>query len=441
MSKEPDAAVRAASPPSAAAADSSALSEWREHWPMVIAAMAGLSFATVAVYSMGLFMEPLSHEFGWTRAQMSLGLSIVALFAVPLSPFAGALIDRWGSRRLGIPGIILSAIAFAGFSLATGSLTQWYVLWVCYAIVAIAIKTTVWTAAVSSVFQSSRALALAVVLSGAAISQTITPLIAQWLIDGYGWRQAFLWMGLGWGSVVLILLLPFFFDARDHERRTPSASNNRAALSGLTLAEGIRDPALLRIAAALFITSFLGVAVTVHKVPILTQTGLTREVAAQIAASAGIAGITGKLLTGWMMDRWQSGWIGGICLSLPALACLLLLDPIRTPTLIVASMMIFGYSAGAYLQICTYLTTRYGGLRHFGKIFGIMAGLMALATGVGPIVAGALYDHFGNYTVLLLAGIPIGLLSGWLVAGLGPYPTWQPVDIAGCRAVSKPRPD
>ena len=395
---------------------------------MVASAMAGLSFATVAVYSMGLFMEPLSREFGWSRAQMSLGLSIVALFAVPLSPFAGALIDRWGSRRLGIPGVILSALAFAAFSLASGSLKQWYALWVGYAVVAIAIKTTVWTAAVSSVFQSSRGLALAVVLSGAALSQTLTPLTAQWLIDGYGWRHAFLWMGLGWGAFVLVLLLPFFFDARDHERRqaaSAQASGARPVLTGLTLAEGIRSPALLRIAAALFITSALGVAVTVHKVPILTQTGLSRESAAHIAALAGIAGITGKLLTGWMMDRWQSGWIGGVSVSLPALACLMLLDAIRTPTLIVVAMMIFGYSAGAYLQVCTYLTTRYGGLRHFGKIFGIMAGLMALATGIGPIVAGMVYDHFGNYTALMLAGIPMALLSGWLVGGLGPYPTWQ----------------
>jgi hypothetical protein len=69
---------------------------------------------------------------------------------------------------------------------------------------------------------------------------------------------------------------------------------------------------------------------------------------------------------------------------------------------------------------------------------------MALATGIGPITAGAVYDHFGNYTALLLAGIPIGLISGWLVAGLGPYPTWQPIDIAAgqaCRAVSKARHD
>jgi hypothetical protein len=64
-------------------------------------------------------------------------------------------------------------------------------------------------------------------------------------------------------------------------------------------------------------------------------------------------------------------------------------------------------------------------LRHFGKIFGIMAGLMALASGTGPILAGLVYDYFGSYTGLLLAGIPMGLFSGWLVGGLGPYPTWQ----------------
>jgi MFS family permease len=408
--------------------ESPALAEWRAHWPVVAAAMAGLSFSTVAVYSMGLFMEPLSREFGWSRAQMSFALSIIALFAVPLSPFAGALVDRWGSRRLGIPGIVLSALAFSAFSLATGSLKQWYALWVCYGFVAIAIKTTVWTAAVSSLFQSSRGLALAVVLCGAAVSQTITPLIAQWLIDGYGWRHAFLWMGLGWGGFVLALLVPFFFDAHDHEREIAASaqgSSVRPVLAGLTLAEGIRNPAILRIAAALFIMSALGLAITVHKVPILTETGLSRASAAQIAASAGIAGIAGKLLTGWLMDRWQSRWIGGVCLALPALVCLLLLDAIRTPTLVVVAMVVFGYSAGAYLQVCAYLTTRYGGLRHFGKIFGIMVGLMALATGVGPIVAGVVYDHFGSYGPLLLGGIPMGILSGWLVGGLGPYPTWE----------------
>jgi len=66
------------------------------------------------------------------------------------------------------------------------------------------------------------------------------------------------------------------------------------------------------------------------------------------------------------------------------------------------------------------MTTRYAGMRHFGKIFGSMAALMVRATGIGPIVAGMVYDSFGNYTALLLSGIPMGLLCGWLIGGLGP---------------------
>jgi predicted MFS family arabinose efflux permease len=236
-----------------------------------------------------------------------------------------------------------------------------------------------------------------------------------------------------------VLLVPFFFDARDRERqRSTLRADSQPVLVGLTLAQGIRDPALLRIAAALFIMTFIGVAITVHKVPILTATGLSRESAAQLAASAGVAGVLGKLVTGWMMDRWRSRWIGGVCLALPALACLLLLDSIHTPTLIVLAMVIFGYSAGAYLQICTYLTTRYAGLRHFGKIFGVMAGLMALATGIGPIVAGMVFDHSGSYSTLLLAGIPMGLVSGWLIGGLGPYPDWR--NPLSYRVNTSPRP-
>jgi MFS family permease len=394
---------------------------------MVVAAMFGLSFATISLASMGLFIEPLSHEFGWSRAEITAGLSLVALFAVPLSPPVGALIDRWGSRRLAIPGVILTACAFAAFSLANGSVRQWIFLWVCYGIVAVAIKTTVWTAAVSSVFKSSRGLALAVVLSGAAISQTLAPLTAQWLIDTYGWRPAYQWMGFGYGAFVLVLLLFFFFDARDHARREPPGTRAVASpiLLGLTLREGLRDPILLRIAAALTICTFLGVAITVHKVPILGEIGISRQSAAQLAAAAGVAGLAGKLLTGWMMDRWRTSWISGISLSLPALACLVLLEPFRFEAAIVVAMVIFGYAAGATLQVCTLLTTRYGGLRHFGKIFGVMAGLMALASALGPVAAGAVFDRFGSYVPVLLAGMPIALCGGLLVSRLGPEPDWS----------------
>ena len=408
----------------------SAAAEWRAHWPTVVAAMAGLSFASMSIYSIGLFIEPLMHEFHWTSAQVVAGLSAVALLAVPLSPFVGGMIDRWGSRRLAIPGVTLAACGFAAFGFANGSPTQWMVLWVVYACFALLVKATVWTAAVASVFNAGRGLALAVALSGAALAQAIGPLSAQWLIDSHGWRHAFVWMGLGWGGVVLLLVLPFFFDAHDHLRRASGATKSPGVpptLTGLTLREAMRNPPIVRIAMALSLATFLGVGVTVHKVPILSEVGISRHSAAEIAASAGIAGICGKLLTGWLLDRWRTGWISGICMALPAIAFALLLDPIRTPTLAVCSMIIFGYSGGAYLQICTYLTSRYGGVRHFGKIFGVMASLMALGSALGPLAAGVIFDHFGNYWWVLVGGVPLGLCCGLLVAGLGPYPDWNAV--------------
>lgn len=419
-------------------ADRSASDEWRMHWPLVIAAMAGLSFTAIASSSIGLFMEPLGREFGWSRAEISLGLSVYALVAVPLSPFVGALIDRWGSRRLAIPGMIFSASAFAAFSLTNGSLTLWFGQWLLYSLAALAIRMTVWSAAVSSVFSVGRGLALAVTLSGSAITLSLAPITAQWLIDSYGWRSAYFWLGAGWGAFALALLVPFFFDARDRHRRSrPLSSDERGAsliLPGLTMRDAARSAALIKLALATLLTILMLTAITVHLVPILNEKGISRETAALMAGSAGIASICGKLFTGWALDRWSGGWIGAISLALPAIPCLmLLLEPGNHFFLALLAGLILGYSGGAFVQVCTYFTSRYGGMRNFGKIFGVMASLIAVGTGVGPVVAGLIYDQFGSYWLLLISTIPVAFVSGILLMRLGPYPNWEPAQAAPAR--------
>ena len=78
-----------------------ALAEWKRHWPLAFVSTAGLTFSPIAVYSLGLVMEPLQQEFGWDRASISLGLTIYTMSAVLLGPAIGALIDRFGSRKIG----------------------------------------------------------------------------------------------------------------------------------------------------------------------------------------------------------------------------------------------------------------------------------------------------------------------------------------------------
>jgi len=390
--------------------------------------MVGLSFSSLAPTSLGLFMEPLSEEFGWKRAQISLGLTLYALFAVPFSPLIGALIDRRGSRAIGIAGIILASCAFAAFSLANGSIAQWIGLWLFYATVALAIKSTVWTAAVSGLFSASRGLALAVVFCGTAISQTASPLLARWLIDEYSWRSAYVWLGVGWGGVALVLVVLFLIDPRHASGKNPQPPASgflQPRLSGLSFREALRSTPLRKIAGATLLSSVLLGALIVHQVPILTERGLSREDAAMLAAAAGFASLFGKLCTGYLFDRSQSAWIGFCSLSLPAIGCVLLLQTDAPLMLIVGGMVLLGYTAGAYLQLCTYLTTRYGGLLHFGKIFGVMASLLAFGTGVGPVIGGLVFDYFGSYAPLLTLGILAGLSAGILVSRLGPYPTFE----------------
>lgn len=402
--------------------------EWRRYWPLVVAAMAGLSMSAIAGPSIGLFMEPLQREFGWSRAQISIGLSIYGLVAFPLSPVGGMLIDRWGARRMAIPGTILTSAAIASFSFANGSATQWVALWLFYAFVALGVKATVWSAAVTSTFTGSRGLALGVTLSGNAIAQMLVPVLSQHLIENYGWRSAYQWIGLGWGAVVLALLVPFFFDGHDKRRRDnvghAAAALERAGLPGLSLAQAIRNPVLIRIAIVTLIGMATSAALMIHLVPILNERGIDRETAALIAGLSGGMGIVGKLATGWLYDRGSFRWLSPLNLWMSVLTCAVLVFAPRSIPLIVIAAAIIGYSSGALLQMSAYLTGRYCGLRSFGTIFGVMTSGIAVGIGLGPLIAGLIYDSAGSYTPLLIGVVPFMVISGFLLMGLGPYPEW-----------------
>lgn len=162
---------------------------------------------------------------------------------MPITPLIGTIIDRWGTRRIAIGGTILSALAFAGFGLADGSITQWLLLWSLYAVVLLGVQATVWSAAVSGVFSASRGLALGVTISGAALAQIAVPPLAYWLIERIGWRLAYAVIGIGWGAAVLLLVLPFLFDAHDHRRAKGASRQDTSAaqLPGITIRQALRS--------------------------------------------------------------------------------------------------------------------------------------------------------------------------------------------------------
>ncbi|MCB2061619.1 MAG: MFS transporter, partial [Novosphingobium sp.] len=196
---------------------------------------------------------------------------------------------------------------------------------------------------------------------------------------------------------------------------------------GLTVKEAMRSLTMNRIALAIFIQSTMGVSIMVHLVPLLTDRGISSVEAVGLAALLGFASIAGKLMTGFLVDRLAGSVLPVTVFSLPGAAYVIFLTAETSIPILSIAVVLVGYASGASLQMATYLTTRYAGLRNFGTIFGIISSLMALSAGIGPILAGAVYDLTGHYTYLLMTGIPAAVVAGLCVVGLGPYPEFAPV--------------
>lgn len=410
-----------------------AAQEWRQGWTLVLAASLGFSFFSILLAGVSLFFEPLGKEFGWSRTLLSSGPSIATITTALLGPLLGALVDRFGTRRIVLPGLLLVMASVASFSTLNGSERQWLVLWGLFGFVAVTIKSTPWTAAVVGVFEKSRGLAMGLTLAGTAVAGAIVPPLGNWLIGEFGWRMAFVWLALGWGGTTFVVCLFLFFDIHDHAKRAGKAERERAAaenlkLPGLTIPQAWRDWTLWKLAVSNFIVMLLTMGLAIHLFPILTEAGVARATAAWLTGLAGLAGIVGKLVTGVLLDRYKPNWVGGITLGVAAVAFALLMEGIRSPALIVIALLVNGYAAGTKTHITGYLTASYGGMKNFGAIYGVMSSLMALASGLGPALAGWVYDEMGGYGPFLLAGAIGSALGGLIVVTLPAYPKFTEVE-------------
>ncbi len=400
--------------------------EWRHFWYLPLLAALGYATSTLYVYSFGPFIAPIEAEFGWSRAQISLAVTITSGFAGLTSIPVGILIDRIGPRKVGVIGIGAVCCAIALLGTATGTELNWYGLWSLMALSTMLIQAMVWTGAVNSRFVASRGLALAVTLSGAAFAAALFPLIATWLIENYGWRKAYHFMGLGWGALVFPLLALFFRGAQDKQRDPEQAARDeqaKQALVGLTLQQGLRSPALYQLVLACGFFSFTMIGMVVHFIPILTGGGATKLAAAGAAGLIGIFSAIGRLGCGFLIDRLPAYNVGGIIFLLPLISCSILLFGDGSDLQNSIAAMTFGLTLGAEVDVVAYLAARYFGMKNFGALYGAMTSALCLGTAFGPLAAGAFYDTTGNYTGFIWTVAILCAISSLLVFALRSTPT------------------
>lgn len=386
--------------------------EWRKYGVLPFAAMFGYSVSVIHIYGINPYIIPVTAEFGWSRAQFTgaftFAILIQALLAVPV----GMLVDRFGSRKLGLIGVVMVCLAFTTLGTADGNLTNWYLLWGLITLVALPVQATVWTSAVATRFTASRGLAFAITLCGASIAQFAFPPLATKLISLYGWKTAFFWHGLIWLAIVLPFVFFFFRGARDQKMPTDSGVEAPArALDGMRFSEGLRSTVYVRLLLASLFFTFTIVALNYQFMPILSGWGIAPTTAAWLASLIGLASIVGRLITGYVIDHFRASHVGALVFLLPVIAVLLLLygqGNALAPALVA---IMLGLTLGAEVDVIVYLTTRFFGLRNFGALYGGLLAALSIGTATGPLVASMIFDRTGGYAPFFWLAIGLLILS------------------------------
>ena len=398
--------------------------EWAAMWPLPLAAMLGMSGTGMFVYSSGVFMGDMTAEFGWSRAQFSFTLTLLMLAGLIFLPMLGWCVDRWGPRRMALFGIVTFAAGFAMLGLANGSILQWYALALLYAPFQAFIGQPIWIAGVVSRFDASRGLAMAVALAGLGIASMVWPLLTAFYIEALGWRLTYVALALSWVIPVLPLTLLFFYGAGD--RSGPAKPRPERQAYGPALRS--RTFIGLMLAGGLFICGGFGI--TVHIVPILRGDGFSLGSAAAIAGLVGAFSFTGRLLTGYLLDRFPTRPIAVTVFLMPILTSVLLLLFPGSLAGAVGAVIMLGLSGGAEMDIVTFIAARRFGPGVFASIFALFSAIIAACAGLGAVLAGAIFDMQQSYDAYLLLVIPMMLASAGLIAWL---PMEPEQDAAGRR--------
>ena len=403
-------------------------------WWVVLVSGIGLMlhYGPVISGTFGIFLKPLSEEFGWSRAEISLGFSLSTLVLSAALPIVGRLLDRFGARRVIVPSLLLFGLGVASFRILLPELWHFYAIYALLGVVGSGTTPVTFSKVISQWFDRRRGIALALIATGSSLGAFILPPFAQALLDAVGWRQAYFLLGLLVIAVTVPAVGLFLRDTPqmagpppDGERESSGAASAPAVHEqGLSNREAWRSGTFWLIVVAFFLMSVSFHGCFIHLVPMLTDRGVPGRQAVLAISLLAVGSMTGRLCAGYLLDRFFGPPIAIALFGLATTGILLLWTGLGSGWAFLAATLL-GVGMGAEGDIVPYLLSRYFGLRAFGEIYGYAFTAFVLGAVIGPLVMAASFDFTGSYRLVLGVFVASTLTATWLMTRLGSYPGWE----------------
>jgi len=385
-------------------------------WIIVVLGAFVLATNALAIFGFGVFIEPLTWEFGWERGALSGADSMGTLIAGVLSLASGRLSDRSGPRIL---------VTVAGLSLGTGfllmsqisSLWQVYLVWGLSIGIAVSCSLVPINSTIARWFTGKRGIAIAIPLTGFSVGAVTAPLLVEWLISAYGWRLSFLILAL-MPLVVTVPLAQFMkrdpqqirlkpYGESDSMQETQSAGS---AIWGLSVKQASKTRGFWLFCLTHFAYAFCVQTIVVHVVPHAIDIGIPRMAAASILSIVAGSSVVGRLSTGLLSDR-----IGGRpaltgCLALVAFILVWLLFAGQVWAFWVFAVP-FGLGFGGVAPLLTVVSAELFGVKSLGAIFGAVLFSGTLGGAIGPPLSGRIFDMTGSYDLAFTICVILAMLA------------------------------
>src|SRR6266571_4537439 len=404
----------------------------RFHYAWVVAAVTWITLLASAGFrsTPGVLIVPLEQEFGWSRATISLAVSVNLMLFGLFAPFAGGLMDRFGVRRVVI-GALLTVSTGSGLTIFMHAPWQLDLLWGVVVGVGTGSMATVLAAIVANRwFVQRRGLVLGALTAAGATGQLIFLPSLAWLAVNTGWRaSALVVAGAALLGIPLVALLMRdrpadvglrAYGATEAEEPPPPLRNRvRAAFGGLAM--GVRNRNFWLLATSFFIcgASTNGLIGT-HLIPASIDHGMPEVTAASLLATIGIFDVAGTMISGWLTDRIDSRWLLFWYYGLRGLSLLFLPYAFGVQYFgLILFIVFYGLDWVATVPPTVALTADTFGKRNLGVVYGWIFASHQLGAATAAFGAGAVRTWFGDYQLAFMTSGLLCLLAAGLVIRIG----------------------
>jgi MFS family permease len=377
-------------------------------WVILLAGTLGIvMMGPSQTFTVSLFLDAFVQDLGISRANVSLLYGLATLGASFLLPITGRLVDAYGTRRLIVVTTVVFAFSVMSLSLVTGAVTLFAML-LAVRFLGFGSMQLISNNVIAQWFVRRRGFVMGLSGQSLAISLFIFPALSNFFIQAYGWRGA--WIALG--VVVLVVMLPvgwlFFRDRPELYGLLPDGAEDARSRAELahevhwTLAQARRTGVFWLFAAAFTTLAMITAGMVFHQASLFAVHGLDRTMAVYAFQMTALFSIAGNLGTGVLLDRVSARRLLTVMMVMLAAAMLLVMT-LNNLVEMVAYAALLGLVTGSYRVMDGTVWAKYFGRRYLGSIRGAtMLGTVG-GTALGAYPLGLSYDLTGSYGPALLA--------------------------------------